>query len=170
MVVISLFKNRCFQLVCCIYCKYFSSFNVILCIQRLPSSLESLQWFSQLALLFVYFSVFNSFIFNPGWASLTSEFNREFNFFLSSFEQLLNEISPRKSLLSIITGDFNAWSSSWWANDSTTFEGTSLNSLTSSNSFYQLINEPTHIQRNSPSCIDLIFTDQPSLAVNSVSS
>ena len=70
-------------------------------------------------------------------------------------------------MLSIITGDFNARSSSWWANDSTTFEGTSLYSLTSSNSFCQLINEPTQIQRNSSFCIDLIFTDQPSLAVNS---
>ena len=75
--------------------------------------------------------------------------------------------NQRKPMLFIITGDFNARSSSWWANDSTTFEGTSLYSLTSSNSFCQLINEPTHIQRNSSSCIDLIFTDQPSLAVNS---
>ena len=70
-------------------------------------------------------------------------------------------------MLCIITGDFNARSSSWWANDSTTFERTSLYSLTSSNSFCQLINEPTRIQRNDSSCIDLILTDQPSLAVNS---
>ena len=86
-----------------------------------------------------------------------SQNNCEFNLLLSSFEQLLNEINQRKPTLSIITGDV----------DSTTFEGTSLYSLTSSNSFCQLINEPTHIQRNSSSCIDLIFTDQPSLAVNS---
>ena len=96
-----------------------------------------------------------------------SQNNGEFNLFLSIFEQLLNEINQCKPMLSIITGDFNARSSSWWANDSTTLEGTSLYSLTSSHSFCQLINEPTHIQRNSSSCIDLIFTDQPSLAVNS---
>ena len=30
----------------------------------------------------------------------------------------------------------------------------------------QLISEPTHLLRNSLSCIDLIFTDQPSLAVD----
>ena len=96
-----------------------------------------------------------------------SQNNREFNLFLSSFEQLLNEINQRKPMLSIITGDFSARSSSWWAIDSITLEGTSLYSLTSSHSFCQLINEPTHIQRNSSSCIDLIFTDQPSLAVNS---
>ena len=31
----------------------------------------------------------------------------------------------------------------------------------------ELINEPTHIQTNSSSCIDLIFTDQPNLSLNS---
>ena len=32
--------------------------------------------------------------------------------------------------------------------------------------FTQVINEPTHIQSSSSSCIDLIFTDQPNLSVN----
>ena len=32
--------------------------------------------------------------------------------------------------------------------------------------FHQLISETTHILPNSNSCIDLIFTDQPSLVVN----
>ena len=40
-------------------------------------------------------------------------------------------------------------------------------SLTSSNGFSQLINESTHIQANSSSCIDLILTDQPNLSMNS---
>ena len=92
--------------------------------------------------------------------------NCEFNSFLSSFEQLLSEISKRKPTVSIISGDFNARSSSWWSNDTNTYEGTNLHSLTSSNNFSQLINEPTHIQRNSSFCTDLIFTDQPNLAVN----
>ena len=39
-------------------------------------------------------------------------------------------------------------------------------SLTSSNGFPQLINEPTHIQTSSSSCIVLIFTNQPNLSVN----
>ena len=38
-------------------------------------------------------------------------------------------------------------------------------SLTSSNGFSQLLNEPAHIQTSS-SCIDLIFTDQPNLSIN----
>ena len=36
----------------------------------------------------------------------------------------------------------------------------------SSDGFQQLINEPTHVQINSSSCIDLIFTDQPNMSVN----
>ena len=38
--------------------------------------------------------------------------------------------------------------------------------LTSSNGFPQLRNEPTHIQTSNSSCIDLIFTNQPNLSVN----
>ena len=34
--------------------------------------------------------------------------------------------------------------------------------MSTSNGSYQVISEPTHIQRNSSSCVDLIFTDQPS--------
>ena len=40
-------------------------------------------------------------------------------------------------------------------------------SLTSSNGFSQLTLEPTHIQANSSSCIELVFTDQQNLSVNS---
>ena len=40
-------------------------------------------------------------------------------------------------------------------------------SLTSWNGFLQLINEPTHIQTSTSSCIDLIFTNHPNLSVNS---
>ena len=42
-----------------------------------------------------------------------------------------------------------------------------LLSLTSANGVLQLINEPTHLQASNSSCIDLIFTDQPNLSVNS---
>ena len=51
--------------------------------------------------------------------------------------------------------------------DINTTEGSKLFPLTSSNEFPQLINEPTHIQTSSSSCIDLIYTDQPNLSVSS---
>ena len=79
----------------------------------------------------------------------------------------LDEINNRKPSLSVITGDFNARCSSWWSNDINTTEGLKLFSSTSSNGLTQTIKEPTHIQANSSSCIDLIFTDQQNLSVNS---
>ena len=42
-----------------------------------------------------------------------------------------------------------------------------LDALTSSYGLQQIVNEPTHILLNFSSCIDLIFTDQPSLNDNS---
>ena len=93
--------------------------------------------------------------------------NDEFDTFLSNFQMLLNDINSRKPSLSVVTGDFNSRSSFWWSNDINTTEGLKLLSLTSSNGFTQLIHEPTHIQANSSSCIDLVFTDQPNLSVNS---
>ena len=96
-----------------------------------------------------------------------SQNNSEFDSFFSNFEQLLRDISKRKSTVSVNPGDFNVRSSSWWSKDINTSEGTKLYSLTSSNGFSQLINEPTHIQTNSSSCTDLVFTDQLNLSVNS---
>ena len=46
-------------------------------------------------------------------------------------------------------------------------EGSQIDSLTTCYGFRQLILEPTHILKNSSSCIDLIFTDQPSLIIDS---
>ena len=96
-----------------------------------------------------------------------SQTNDEFDTFLSNFQMLLNDINNHKPSLSVVTGDFNSRCSSWWSNDINTTEGLKLLSLTSSNGFTQLIHEPTHIQANSSSCIDLVFTDQPNLSVNS---
>ena len=96
-----------------------------------------------------------------------SQNNNEFETFLANYQQLLNEISSFKPALSIITGDFNARCKSWWPNDTNTTEGLKMFSLTSSNGFSQLIQEPTHLQSGSSSCIDLLFTDQPHLSINS---
>ena len=96
-----------------------------------------------------------------------SQSTDEFDSFLSNFENVLNDISKRKLSLSVITGDFNSRFSSLLSKDTDTIEGLNLSSLISSNGLSQLINELTHIQTNSTSCIDLIFTDQENLSVNS---
>ena len=96
-----------------------------------------------------------------------SQTNDEFDTFLSNLQLLLNDINYQKPSLSVVAGDFNSRCSSWWSNDINTTEGLKLFSSTSSNGFSQLIHDPTHIQANSSSCIDLVFTDQPNLSVNS---
>ena len=89
----------------------------------------------------------------------------EFDSFLSNLEKLVSDINNRKPALSIITGDFNSRSQSWWSNDINTTEGSKLLALSSSNGLSQVIDESTHIK--STSCIDLIFTDKPGLLVDS---
>ena len=89
---------------------------------------------------------------------------------LTHFYQILSssqkDISKCKPTVSVITGDFNTMSSSWWSEDVSTSEGrTKLYSLTSSNGFLQLITEPAHIKTNRSSCIDLVSTDHPNLSV-----
>ena len=46
-----------------------------------------------------------------------SQNNSEFDLFLSNFMKLSSDISKGKPSLSVITGDFNARSSSWWPKD-----------------------------------------------------
>ena len=96
-----------------------------------------------------------------------SQNSLEFQHFLSGFEQLLINIEGFKPNFTVLLGDYNARSRSWWASDTNTPEGMQLDALTSSYGLQQLVNEPTQILPSSSSCIDFIFTDQPSLAVNS---
>ena len=96
-----------------------------------------------------------------------SQSTDEFDSFLSNFEIFLNDINKRKPSLSVVTGDLNSRSSSWWSKDTNNIEGLKLFSLTSYNRLSQLINKPTNIHTNSTSCIDLIFTNQENLSVNS---
>ena len=67
-----------------------------------------------------------------------SQDNVEFENFLSNFDELLSKTTSSNSLFTIILGDFNARSSSWWKEDKTTTEGTHLEALTSLHNFDQL--------------------------------
>ena len=51
--------------------------------------------------------------------------------------------------------------------DNESNEGRIFESTTADLGLYQLISEPTHVMGESKSCIDLIFTDQPNLIINS---
>ena len=90
-----------------------------------------------------------------------SQSSNEFEEFLASFGKLMNQVNMLKSCFTVILGDFNARSQSWWSDDITSYEGSHIDSLTTTYGFHQLISDPTHLLPNSSSCIDLIFTDQP---------
>ena len=92
--------------------------------------------------------------------------NNEFNK-LTNFERLLNHVKKLKSSFLLILGDFNARSKSWCLDDVTTYEGSKIDSLTTTHGLYQLISQPTHRLPTSSTCIDLKSTDQPNLVVNS---
>ena len=95
-----------------------------------------------------------------------SQGNIEFESFLPDVDELLSKTASSNSLFTIVLGDFNARSLTWWKEDKTTTEGTHLEALTSLHNFDQLISEPTHKLSNSSSCIDLILTCQPNLVGN----
>ena len=66
-----------------------------------------------------------------------------------------------------VLGDFNAKSNNWCKNDITSHEGSMVDTVTSNCGLHQLIQEPAHILNLSSSCIDLIFTSQPNLVMES---
>ena len=85
-----------------------------------------------------------------------SQNNSEFDSLLLHLEQRFRGISKCKSTAPVITGDFNTRSLSWWSGDINTWnkrKGAKLYS--NSNEFSPLTFEPTNIQRNSSSWIDL---------------
>ena len=96
-----------------------------------------------------------------------SQSQDDFATFSDNFEMAL-DLVPKKNPFSIVVlGDFNAKLSQWHDKDSTTSEGISIENITSQFGLHQIINEPIHILENSSSCIDLIFTSQPNLSVES---
>ena len=79
----------------------------------------------------------------------------------------LDPQSTNNPFLTTMIGDFNAKSSSWYLNDITSFEGSQITFLASQFTMYQVIKEPTQILDNSYSCIDIIFTSQPNMIMDS---
>ena len=85
----------------------------------------------------------------------------ELETFTSNSELMLDKIFETNLFLVTVLGDFNAKFSHWYKIDKTTTEGSKIARLTSQHGLKQIINRPTHILNNSFSCIDLLFTTQP---------
>ena len=80
---------------------------------------------------------------------------------------MLSKMYAENPFCVIITGNFNCRSTQWWENDIENNEGKLFEPLASDNGLHQLISEPAHLMGESKSCIDLLFTDQPNLMIES---
>ena len=68
------------------------------------------------------------------------------------------------------TSDFNGHSQHWWPDGDTNAVGNGIEELTLSLGLTQVIYEPTNFEpHKNPSCIHLIFTDQPNIIMESAS-
>ena len=96
-----------------------------------------------------------------------SQSQDDFATFSDNFEMTLDLASKKNPYLLVVLGDFNAKLRQWYDEDSSTSEGILIENITSQFGLHQIINEPTHILENSSSCIDLTFTLQLNLSVES---
>ena len=92
-----------------------------------------------------------------------------FTDFLSNFKNLYDGIIQEKPYAMFFTGDANGHTQTWYPEGDTNDEGVKLDELFSDLNLNQIINEPTHFFRDdcTPSCIDIILTDQPNLVMSS---
>ena len=91
----------------------------------------------------------------------------EFNSFIKNLKLNLDKATTCNPFLIAVLGDFSAELCNWCINDKTNFKGAKNDKLTSRNRLHQIIKEPTHILDISFSCIDLFFTSQPKLVMDS---
>ena len=96
-----------------------------------------------------------------------SQSSDTFEDFANNLELNLDKIANRGPYLLVALGDFNVKSSNWYKHDKTTYEGSKIDAITSQFGLQQLIKEPTHILTDSSSCIDLLFTSQSDLVMES---
>ena len=87
--------------------------------------------------------------------------------FKENLELNLKSAVQNDPFLVVFLGDFNAKSSNWCKNDITTTEGKAIEDISSQFGLHRMTNERIHILESSFSCIDLIFTSQPNLIIES---
>ena len=91
----------------------------------------------------------------------------EFHVFLTKVEMNLDHSFNSNPFVTTVIGDSNAKSNKWSEDDRSTNEGSKTNFLTSKFGLSQIIKEPTHILENPSSGIDLIFSTQTILVLDS---
>ena len=79
----------------------------------------------------------------------------------------MNNINSPNPAISIITGDFNRKCSKWHSFDTSDLIGKELDTITSTVGYSQIIDKPTNFKNNSSSYMELVFTSNPSIIVDS---
>ena len=95
-----------------------------------------------------------------------NQFEDDSENFCNNFELTLDAVSATNPFLIVAIGDFNAKSSNWYTGDTTTSEVSKIEAITSQFGLQQIIDEQTHIQGQSASCIEIIFSSQPNLVMS----
>ena len=96
-----------------------------------------------------------------------SQSQDEFKKFSENLERNLDRLFQDNPFLVVVIGDFIVKSSNWYYHDKSSSEGNAVDAITKQYGLHQVIKEPTHILDNSSTCIDLIFTSQPNLIIES---
>ena len=86
-----------------------------------------------------------------------------FETFAENLELTLDTLTNNNLFLISAIGDFNVKTTNRYKNDTTSYAGLRIDAIKSQFGLQKLIKEPTHQTGNS--CIDLIFTSQPNLAM-----
>ena len=79
----------------------------------------------------------------------------------------LELIFTKNPHLAVVLGDFNVKLQNWYEDDKTTASRTKPEIMTSHYGLTQIINESTHMLEDASSCIDLIFTSQSNMVLDS---
>ena len=84
-----------------------------------------------------------------------------------TFEIKLDKNNKRFPFLTLALCDFNAKSQTWCKRDKISCEVSTLYKDSNIHGLDQLLNEPAHLLDSLSSCIDLIFTSQPKVIMES---
>ena len=79
----------------------------------------------------------------------------------------MNNVNSLNPANSITTGEFNGKCSKWYSFDTSDNIGKELDTITSVTGYTQIIDKPSHFTNHLSSCIDLIFTSNPCIIVDS---
>ena len=97
----------------------------------------------------------------------TSQLQEDFESFAKNFELNIDTATANNTFLTAFLGDYNAKSNLWFKGNNTTYEGSKIYGITSTFELQQTLHEPTHIIGHSSSRINLIFTSQSNLVMES---